>query len=770
MRTSFWKRSLIVLVMVMLLPFTPSGGFGGTGVAWADSVYLASSDNGSIVLYGDFSGDYLFFDWEISYGNPFDLVLNVYRVVDAEEVPLEPGELEYVDNGDTGSIGSYHWAPGHYRLEMLLLAEGVTGDPEMLVYEFDIPDRQPVTVHLFGASGPLQGLMAMDEREEVTAPVSIRQIADEAFEYVFHVFPDRCFSLFSDEYDFPNFSIDRGLCPTDGDEFVVQVSHSPYLLEIWNFYFTVDEEAGVLRGWLGVSLPDGFNYDTVIKIFGEDDPDGESCEGFFLDFTCAMPDKPSHVQVFALDGDEEQPTNVNFRLDDVHLDITVKDLDSRFGWVEQEIEFRVIGEEDGFALYRLVPGFAPDVRHVIPDGSGSYTVGPWETQQFDFIGPDFNFPSNFVYLQLVDKEGNFYANSVILPVVDSMTDEIAMLEYTGMNPLSGDFSHGNPVFRDDDKSAGGRAGTVEWQVPDYGEYEQLAGYDLYYANGDNDILGGVARVYDPIADPEVFTHKLSNIPPDAKKLAVVPIVYSFGNFKFAPTFHVELEDRIAARLDRLYVNGDEVFPKNGSSNYEIIVPLDAIEAAIEVVSEGGVVYVDDEHVPDGTRTIGLSGDETVVTILVDTPDTEWADVYTLRILRMRTAELADDVLFGAIVKAGDEYEYRYVTQGMTAGKLMDQFVKDSDVSIEILGGNGQTVPNDLEVPTGATVRLSRGAEFQIITLRWLSAHLREELDIGESQPITIVHVVNFVVKKRNDVTGDGHFDKEDVRVLLKEMD
>jgi len=560
------------------------------------------------------------------------------------------------------------------------------------------------------------------------------------------------------------------LCPTDGDEFVVQVSHSPYLLEIWNFYFTVDEEAGVLRGWLGVSLPDGFNYDTVIKIFGEDDPDGESCEGFFLDFTCAMPDKPSHVQVFALDGGDEWPTNVMFRLDDVHLDITVKDLDSRFGWVKQEIEFRVIGEEDGFALYRLVPGFASDVRHVIPDGSGSYTVGTWETQQFDFIGPDFNFPSNFVYLQLVDKEGNFYANSVILSVVDNMTDEIAMLEYTGMNPLSGDFSHGDPVFRDDDKSAGGRAGTVEWQVPDYGEYEQLAGYDLYYANGDNDILGGVARVYDPIADPEVFTHKLSNVPPDAKKLAVVPIVYSFGNFKYAPTFHVELEDRIAARLDHLYVNGDEVFPQNGSSNYEIIVPLDAIEAAIEVVSEGGVVYVDDVHVPDGTRTIGLSGDETVVTILVDTPDTEWADVYTLRILRMRTAELADDVLFGAIVKAGDEYEYRYVTQGMTAGKLMDQFVKDSDVSIEILGGNGQTVPNDLEVPTGATVRLSRGAEFQIITLQWLSDHLRGELDLGESEPVALGHIALFVARSRSDVTGDGQFDREDARLLLHESD
>jgi hypothetical protein len=352
-----------------------------------------------------------------------------------------------------------------------------------------------------------------------------------------------------------------------------------------------------------------------------------------------------------------------------------------------------------------------------------------------------------------------------------MTDEIAMLEYTGMNPLSGDFSHGDPVFRDDDKSAGGRAGTVEWQVPDYGEYEQLAGYDLYYANGDNDILGGVARVYDPIADPEVFTHKLSNVPPDAKKLAVVPIVYSFGNFKYAPTFHVELEDRIAARLDHLYVNGDEVFPQNGSSNYEIIVPLDAIEAAIEVVSEGGVVYVDDVHVPDGTRTIGLSGDETVVTILVDTPDTEWADVYTLRILRMTKAVLVDGegVLFGMLAEVGDGFEYRYATKGLTAGALRERFDPGPDVSMEVRH-NGLIVPNNTEVPHGATIYLSRGAEFQIITLQWLSDHLRGELDLGESEPVALGHIALFVVRSRSDVTGDGQFDREDARLLLHESD
>jgi len=54
-------------------------------------------------------------------------------------------------------------------------------------------------------------------------------------------------------------------------------------------------------------------------------------------------------------------------------------------------------------------------------------------------------------------------------------------------------------------------------------------------------------------------------------------------------------------------------------------------------------------------------------------------------------------------------------------------------------------------------------------LQWLSDYLRGELDIGESEPITLSNVALFVVKNRNDVTGDDEFDKEDMRLLLREI-
>ena len=343
--------------------------------------------------------------------------------------------------------------------------------------------------------------------------------------------------------------------------------------------------------------------------------------------------------------------------------------------------------------------------------------------------------------------------------------------------LTDEYEPGNPAFTDIDRSAGGRSGIVEWQIPDH-DYDVIA-YDLYYAD-DNGILGGdVYRVYRagyyPL--PETFSHPLRDIPADAVRLAVVPILQdSTEDYYYAAAFDVPLEDRVAAGLDRLYVNGDEVFPNpDDATRYEVIVPRDEDMAEIKVIAEGGAVYFGDLDEPDsdGETVIELGDAPVVVKIRVHTPGTEWTEEYELTIRREPFPDepktLVNDVRFGRLVEAGDEYAYRFVTKGMTAGDLKEMFLTDSDVSIVIRSEEEQPVPDGEEVPAGATVYLSREAEFQVIQLQWLSDYLRGELDIGESEPITLSNVALFVVKNRNDVTGDDEFDKEDMRLLLREI-
>lgn len=877
MRTSFWMRSLVVLVMVTLFPFAPPGGFGGAGIAGAAPDYIAVTEKGHIaVYYDDSSGDYVEIQWEVFYENDYDPEVLLYRKSGGVEELLETGqdysltrfEDEYENQWQLKSIG--HMAPGQYRLVVRVIDLQDPDEPaDVLEYEFEVPERQPVTVYVFGADEEIGDLELVDEREDRAAPVpgSVRRISEEAngFAYVFEAFPDRCFTLKSDTYHFSIVSTWSALCPDDGNAFVVHASETPYLLQLDQYYFW-EEDDGILRGYIWLIKSGGFGVGA--NIYGKEDEEGNGCsyqfyENEMLDVTCQLPYDPSHVEIFAEDSDGKHPTNLIFRLDDVELDITVKDLDGRFGFVEQEIEFNVSGEA-GIALYQFVPGFTSDIRYVTGDEIGTHTVGPWETQQL-FRFYDFNYPDHFIALHMVDNDGRLFAMPVALSVVDSMTDETGILDYAELNPLSGDFTHGNPVFKDDDKSAGGRAGTIEWQVPEYGTYEKLAAYDLYYADGNNGILGGAERVYNPIVISGKFTHKLLNIPANAEKLAVVPILYSFGYYKYAPTFHLTLEDRVAARLDQLFVNGDEVLPNpDDATSYEVTVPWNEDEVKIKVYAEGGVVYFDDHDVPsDGEITIPLSDAPIVVKIRVHTPNTEWTEEYNLTIkrepdpdapkltslivfgvnlkvddtnhamivpretvsvpviatadsgvritlngnehygmaaedipvteddfvititlddpdttltteykvrIRLATAAvLANDVRFGQLVAVGDGFEYRYVTKGLTAGELKALFVIDSDIAIDIRSSDLQLVPDGEEVPPGATVNLSRGAEFQIIRLRWLSDYLRNELGIGESESITLGHIALFVVGYGIDVTGDGKFDQQDVRLLLREI-
>jgi hypothetical protein len=794
MRKTVWMRLIVVLAAMALLPFAPPGGFGGAGIAGAEPGDLAVSEYETIAIYNDYSsGDSVELYWEVRTEDEYELDVYLYR---GEELL---GSFEDYYYGEYEDEQKNKWwltadslIPGPYRLLLQLWDPQNSDDPaDWLVYDFEVPERVPVTVYVFGTDDEIEDLQLVDTGNDETTPVpgSVRRISEEAKGYVygFEVFPDRCFRLKSDNnYYFSIVYQLTPLCPEDGREFLVHASETPYLLQLFDYIFWEEHDGATptLQGWIWFSTPGQFGLG--VKIYGKEDVEGAGCvindiyEGTpaVMILSCQLPDDPSHVEIVAIDGDGgEHTTNLVFRLDDVELpgNLTVTDRDGRLGWVEQEFRFEVREEDPArFALYRFVPLFTTEVRYAPVDGTGLRSAGPWEP-----VDVKVNSFDGSTFFQIVDLEGKLFAKTPEIPVVDRVSDVDGLLEYaaSGIKPWDESFAPQHPSFKVGVNSAGGRSALIEWPLPDHGGLELIA-YDLYYSDNNHN-FSGADRVYLPLEQPsDTFMHRSDDIPEEVEKLVVVPILYNVDSSKlvYAREFEVMLEDQVqepdpdAPKLASLTVN--EVDLPTVSTEIQMFAPHGTESVPVSATADANVrITLDGNEYYGSVETeVPVTEDDFHMTITLYDPDSDLTTVYTVIIRRMRTAELTNQVLFGTLVKEGDEYEYRFVTKGMTAGALRERFVRDVSVTIGIMTEDEQFVQDGEEVPPGATVHLSRNAEFQIIQLRWLSDYLRDELDMGESEPVTLGHIALFVVRSRSDVTGDGKFDREDARLLLHESD
>lgn len=123
--------------------------------------------------------------------------------------------------------------------------------------------------------------------------------------------------------------------------------------------------------------------------------------------------------------------------------------------------------------------------------------------------------------------------------------------------------------------------------------------------------------------------------------------------------------------------------------------------------------------------------------------------------------------FGKLIKDGSGYVFQYVPKGKTVAWLYDNF-NVYDYEAYAVMRNGYELSYDDPIRHNDVLRLviHSGDDPIFITLHALSEHLRSKLNVQGD--ITLSHLAEYILIHRMDVTGDGKFDRDDVRVLLGE--
>lgn len=689
MRKSGWLRALCVLLVAVLVPIAPVGGFGSTGIAKAET-----SVNGLIELYESYVyGNEIRIYWSIDGSGSFDQEISLFRLPEETELSIEPNETSNSYNG--GHIAKA-LDPGTYRFVLKLLSGGAEVDK--LVHEFVMPGPETRFIHIFGTEQPIDDLEFRQTFPASEVPLYATAVLHPGkgfVTYAVEILPNGCFELESATYSFSN---SGPLCADRGWEFMVHASESDELVDL--IYFSMDEEQkeGFLSGFLSFKSKSGQNEFTMMLIDRSGSSQACAMDGFAeigWEFNCPLSADPAYLQLNAVINGTPIPTDVIIHLIDVQFpgDVNVIDRDRRVDRIDPQIVFEGIPNESGIALYKIMPtqtsGLPTGVRYIPAEG------GPYSFEM-PGIEPDY-FDLQYVTIQVVDTDGNLYAAAAKYPLIDNMAEEVERIDYSlyGLETLEQSFTPADATFEDDDLSAGGRAGTVAWTIPASGDYE-LTAYDLYYVGSNENLIRGEARVYVSHTPLSTFEHMLEDVPADAAYLEVVPLVREWVEpFYYidynAESFLIKLNDRVMPMLDELLVNGSPVYPQQANpSQYEYIAAWNADVVTVTASSAYGVVYVGNEG-PAATVTTAVYLDNPVsyVPIRVGTPEGDWTSDYDLVITKEAAPDapkLASITVNGQqIAPAGSFYsisvtpDVSFVTVSASA---------DANVEIELMGSSG----------------------------------------------------------------------------------
>jgi hypothetical protein len=168
----------------------------------------------------------------------------------------------------------------------------------------------------------------------------------------------------------------------------------------------------------------------------------------------------------------------------------------------------------------------------------------------------------------------------------------------------------------------------------------------------------------------------------------------------------------------------------------------------------------------GLRTLtvqvnGIAAPQTITVTILASPNDPGG---------MTPDDLVSGIIWNKLKASDDGYEYRFVTNGTTAEALRTEFEQHlQDVTVHIQYRDGGTVPDDVQVPSGARVVLTRDEKYQYLDVYLLSDHVKEKTGRDGSERITLEVIIGYMIGHAEDVNGDGVFDRQDVRLLLGEI-
>jgi|GEM_PF-797560 len=247
------------------------------------------------------------------------------------------------------------------------------------------------------------------------------------------------------------------------------------------------------------------------------------------------------------------------------------------------------------------------------------------------------------------------------------------------------------------------------------------------------------------------------------------------------TFTVDIVEPVLKAL-KVTVKGEVVeYGDELEHERELVLVIAPDVGTIQVIAEA------DEDVnislsgPDGvvestgTAEVGIGVPEDSggfeIAIALFKPDSDVPTVYTLIVQRMSPGELAAGINWNKLKENDHGYVYRFVTKGMTVGTLKSEFERFlPNLYVQVQNRDGTLLQDHEPVPPGARVFLAHEDKYQYIDTQRLSDHVREKLEMGESAPVTLKDIAEYVIREADDVTGDSQFDRRDLRLLLGELE
>ena len=651
-RKRFWLRPIIALLIVSLLPVANLAGFAlqPAGAQGMEPIVLLEDES-------DVDGDEVTLVFAMTDPSYVPEVDKLVFLGDGSTVTTDKYMFEYNSYYYVYEFAAWDLESGEHALYLNLIKNGVV--EQTVPFYFTIPEKQPLTVYLFGPSDPINLEFYNETTEAPVVPGPVVSQGADYWAYTISAHPNEEFSLSADGY----------LLSNEGDfisgseqwEYVVHAVEENYAVNLRESDISFDPDTGYISGYLrfrGVGAWGNYAV-TVITDGGVI----EACAAINDDieegdlFTCVLQqgETPLQVRIDYLTGNGYVPTNAAVNLQPVGLpeNVEIRDTDSKLGSAAPYVEFRGPQASD-IALFKIVPPvreeMEPDgVKYIPADGRPIYSA---QLEGFDA------YPGDRITIRMVDRNGHEYNDELVVPIVDSMTsgqtgridydnygcNNTMLLSYShyyycsDANPYESALDHDDAEYVD---------GSVAWTVPDTGNFIIVA-YDLYFGYADGSAPTGIARVnIDP--ELETFSHPVTNIPIGADRVEVVPLLVhtEFEGFPYAPvyyaeTFHIALPDQSIPQppaLDPPKVNGedalqDELDPSGFA--YLAFVDKEADSATITLSSPNGEIWINNE-VPlgsGGEYTVELDGPSKFLTIYVRSPnDPDLFTIYFLSIYK-----------------------------------------------------------------------------------------------------------------------------------------